>query len=108
MSAAATGTPACEHSSPSAASPASFAISSVQAPSPNENTALMPSSRPCLTSGPPVASMPPKKIASGFLPLILVSTAFQSVVLSVPFSRGRTLILAAVSVFSTSFARPSP
>ena len=31
----------------------------VQAPSPNANTALMPSSRPCLMSGPPVASMPP-------------------------------------------------
>ena len=41
------------------AAPASFAISSVHAPSPKLNAALMPSSRACLTIGPPVASMPP-------------------------------------------------
>jgi hypothetical protein len=38
----------------------------------------------------------------------LVRIAFQSVVLSVPFSRGSTLTFAALRVFSTSFAMPSP
>jgi hypothetical protein len=39
--------------------PASSCILSVQAPSPNAKTALMPSSRPCFSSGPALASMPP-------------------------------------------------
>ena len=52
--------------------------------------------------------MPPKKTASGLRPLSLVSTGFQSVVLSVPFSRASTFTPAAFSVFSTSSARPAP
>src|SRR6266567_2981175 len=59
LEAACGGIPACEHNKPSAALPANSPILSVQAPSPKENTALTPSSLPCLSRGPAVESIPP-------------------------------------------------
>jgi hypothetical protein len=56
-------------------SPAKVDNDSVQMPSPPKIFARNPSCIACLASGPPVASVPPYMIASGFSVLIFVSTA---------------------------------
>ena len=49
--------------------------------------------------------MPPWKITSGFLALSLVSTALKSVSVSVVVALSTTVILSALSFFSTSAAQ---
>ncbi|MNR03509.1 hypothetical protein D3C85_1194040 [compost metagenome] len=90
------------------ASPASSATLSVHTPSPPTIFEAMPSSLACLANGPPVASMPPYMITSGFLPLILVRMALKSVALSLVASRATTFTPEALAVFSNSSARPLP
>ena len=68
----------------------------------------MPSWRACFASGPPVASIPPYMIASGFAPLIFVRIARKSIALSLVASRDTTFIPAAFAAFSNSVARPWP
>ena len=94
---------------PSAIAPAaSLASSPVQMPSPPMNRAWMPSCFIWRSIGPATASMPPKKMTSGFLPFRLVRIDVKSVALSVVKARATVAPPDALTPLSNSSATPCP